>query len=496
MLQMPIVYSEEQRLRAVRQLQLLDTASEPEFDDFVQLAAIVCGAPVSLVSLIDEHRLWFKAATGIERGSIGRELSFCDHAIRQSGLLLVEDAGLDPRFRNHPAVTDHGFRFYAGLPITDPHGIPVGTLCVLDNTPRTLSESQCQALCTLASQVNARLELRSKRQELEHALARAEAATARLEASEQRFQIFMDSGPFLAYFKDQEGRMLYYNEKVARQFDVSRTFLLGKTDAELWPADLARVYREHDLEALHSGGVVVVDEHTANPDHSTSTWRSYKFHCTDADGRPLLGGVSLDVTAELRREAELQRSRAELEEANRRLRQLACVDPLTGLANRRVLDDELKNAFRGARQTGSALSLLILDVDNFKTHNDRFGHSHGDDVLRNLGICLRSQLRKGELIARFGGEEFVVVLENTPEADALSVANRLHATIGAYPWSPAPVTVSIGVSTLSAATPDAGRLLTLADEALYVAKSSGRNRVVSYSSVYAETLRSAQATVL
>ena len=486
---------EQQRLRALHQLDLLDTAPEPEFDELVHLAAAICGAPISMVSLVDEDRQWFKAVTGLDATGTSREVAFCDHAIRQPDLMLIEDATQDPRFAGNPLVTGAaGFRFYAGMPVLSPDGFAVGTLCVMDHIPRTLTAEQRAALRILAGQANARLELRVKRRELEQALARAEAVTARLTASEQRFQTFMDSGPFMAYLKDADGRMLYYNETMAKHFDVSRTFLLNKTDAELWPGDLALLYREHDLTALDSGGLVVVDEQSHNPDHSTSTWRSYKFPCTGADGRTLLGGVSLDVTAEIAREAELHRSQTELEAANRQLRELASIDSLTGLANRRVLDEQLRVAFRKARRTGAPLCMLMLDVDHFKTHNDRFGHAHGDTVLRSLALCLRNHLRVGDLLARFGGEEFVVLLEDTEEAHALVLAHRLMDAIRSYPWPLAPVTVSIGLSTLNPATPDANRLLTLADEALYVAKCAGRNRTIAYTNVYAQALETARSS--
>ncbi len=485
--------NEQQRLHALYQLDLLDTAPEPEFDELVHLAAAICGAPISMVSLVDEDRQWFKAATGLELTETSREVAFCDHAIRQPDLMLIEDATQDPRFSQNPMVVgESGLRFYAGMPVFSPDGLPVGTLCVMDRIPRTLTKDQRATLRVLASQTNARLELRVKRRELEQALTRAEAATARLAASEQRFQTFMDSGPFMAYLKDGEGRMLYYNQKTARHFDVSRSFMLNKTDAELWPRELALSYREHDLEALHAAALIVRDEQTLNPDATISTWRSYKFPCTDADGQPLLGGVSLDVTAELQREAELQRSQNELEAANRQLRELAALDALTGLANRRTLDEQLRVSFRKARRTNAPLCLLMLDVDHFKTHNDRFGHAHGDSVLRSLALCLRGQLRAGDLLARFGGEEFVVLLDQTEEPNALVLAQRLLEAVREYPWALAPVTVSIGLSTLSPATPDPKRLLTLGDEALYAAKCAGRDRVVAYSQVYAETLRSAR----
>lgn len=477
--------TESARIKALRDLDILDTAPEPEFDELVQIAAAICGAPMSVVSLLDEDRQWCKAAFGMEFIEARRELAFCNHTIRQSDILLVEDATRDVRFADNPFVTgEPRLRFYAGIAVASPSGHAVGTLCVLDSTPRTLTQEQRTALKILAKQINARLELRLRRRELQRALTEAEATKAQLLASERRFQSFMDAGPFLSYLKDAAGRMLYYNAAMARHFDVSRTFMLNKTDAELWSADLARVYERHDAAVLAAGELQVSEEETSNPDGSTSVWRSYKFPCTDADGRPLLGGVSLDVTQELRKESRLKQAQEELEAVNRRLRELASLDALTGLANRRTFDERLDESLSQARRGEERLCLLLLDVDDFKHHNDRFGHQHGDEVLRKLARTLGRQLRGSDLLARYGGEEFAILLPQTSEKNACSLAERLVKAVRLEHWPNSPVTVSIGLSTLCPATRDSQHLITRADEALYAAKRTGKDRVVPYSHIY------------
>ncbi len=485
---------EDQRLAALRQLDILDTPQEPEFDELVRIAAAICGAPISVVSFVAEDRQWVKAAVGVEVTETPRNIAFCDHTIRQTGMLLVEDTTQDPRFAENPWVTgDGGLRFYAGIPVSSPDGQPVGTLCVLDRVPRSLTAEQSAALRVLANQINTRLELRLERRALEQALIEAEAAKARLRASEQRFQAFMDSGPFLSYLKDAEGRMLYYNQPMAKQFNVSRDFLLNKTDAEFWPASIAESFQRHDAEVLRSGQLHVIEEKTRDLQGRTSMWRSYKFPCPDADGRFLLGGVSIEVTEELRREAALKQSQAELQAANKRLSELASVDALTGLANRRVLDERLRAEFRCARRKGQGLSLLLIDIDNFKVQNDRYGHQHGDALLRRLAGLLRRNVRPSDIAARYGGEEFAVLLLDTGEGDAALVAARLIRAVRKEAWQKNPITVSIGLHTMGAATPDADRLVTLADEALYAAKHAGKDRVVTYTEVYERALAAAQA---
>ncbi len=173
---------EQRRVAAVRETLLLDTAPEPEFDELVATAAAVCGVPMSVVSLIDDKRQFLKAAIGIEVRETPREIAFCDYAIRQPGMLMVEDARQDDRFRNNPAVTpEDGIRFYAGVPLLNRDGHALGTLCVFDRRPGALNEAQASALKALAQQVNSRIELRVQRRQLERALAELRQANLMLE---------------------------------------------------------------------------------------------------------------------------------------------------------------------------------------------------------------------------------------------------------------------------------------------------------------------------
>jgi diguanylate cyclase (GGDEF)-like protein len=179
-------------------------------------------------------------------------------------------------------------------------------------------------------------------------------------------------------------------------------------------------------------------------------------------------------------------------EFQKKLRELAMTDELTGLFSRRYFFESLRqHVTRTARGGGAerALSCLMLDVDRFKAINDRYGHLTGDDVLRWVAEQVRSLLRGGDVAARFGGEEFVVLLPETPEAGAIRVAEKIREAIEHGRERPGPaVTVSIGVATYEAPE-QAGRsssesavadaLLRRVDAALYEAKRGGRNRVIA-----------------
>jgi len=187
------------------------------------------------------------------------------------------------------------------------------------------------------------------------------------------------------------------------------------------------------------------------------------------------------------RNEELTRLRFALETANRRLKHPVGVDALTGIANRRHFDRALEREIRRARRDAQPLSLVFLDLDEFKLFNDSYGHTRGDEVLRRVAQTLDETFRRGgDLVARYGGEEFAVVLPGVDGRRAGLYAERLRRRIGrlALPYNASQltdrVTISGGVATVyppAIATPD--DLLFAADKALYRAKCLGRNRIIT-----------------
>ena len=197
------------------------------------------------------------------------------------------------------------------------------------------------------------------------------------------------------------------------------------------------------------------------------------------DGTPLRAcGTQLDLTERKRYEEQIEEQQRKLEEANAKLEALAGTDALTGVTNRRGFEEHLARELDRAARKQSPLSLLLLDVDWFKNYNDEFGHLAGDEVLRRLALLLRSQARSTDVVARFGGEEFVVILPDTLGEGALVLAERFREIIEHAPWPGRPVTASFGVSTwIPTLSPrDAYTLVHDADRALYASKSGGRNR--------------------
>jgi diguanylate cyclase (GGDEF)-like protein len=330
------------RLQSLRKLKLLDTEQEPEFDELVQIAAAICETPISTMTLIDEHRQWFKAAVGVTHRENPRDISFCTRAIERPELFVVEDASKDERFAENPLVTaEGGIRFYAGMPLEVPGGSRVGTLCVIDTVPRTLSRLQRETLQVLSRQVMARMAMRLQRQDLQAALL-------------------------------------------------------------------------------------------------------------------------------------------ELEEANRRLKLLSVTDALTGLHNRRAFEERLEMEFSLARRKNRVLAVVMIDIDFFKNVNDTLGHAAGDDVLCEVAKHLSSSVRLTDMAARFGGEEFAVILSETTAESAHSWAERLAELMAQAEWRHRPVTLSIGIAQLRDEVANMTELVARADQALYVAKRTGRARAVIF----------------
>jgi diguanylate cyclase (GGDEF)-like protein len=160
------------------------------------------------------------------------------------------------------------------------------------------------------------------------------------------------------------------------------------------------------------------------------------------------------------------------------IERLATRDALTGLANRRLLEETLDLELARARREGTPLSVVVVDVDNFKEINDTHGHLVGDDVLRDIGSVLDANTKAFDLAARYGGDEFVVILPGCTRADVETVGQRLRRAVAAG-VDGIPVSVSAGVATLPDDAADGERLLVAADAALYEAKRAGRDRVAT-----------------
>lgn len=243
----PLPWTETERLDALGSYGVLHTAPEPAFDDIVDLAARICEAPTSLISLVDSDQQWFKARLGLDAEHTPRDVSFCDYAMRDAGVMIVTDATRDARFAGNDLVTgDPGIRFYAGAPLISAEGLPLGALCVIDYAPRPdgLTELQRRTLEVLAGQVVSQMELR-------RAVRQRDQGREDLADSEARFRVIADSMPQMVWSTLPDGFHDYYN---ARWYEFTGA-PQGSTDGEGWngmfhPEDQARAWHtwRHSLQ--------------------------------------------------------------------------------------------------------------------------------------------------------------------------------------------------------------------------------------------------------
>lgn len=185
----PYPLNEQARLQALNETGLLDTEPEAEYDELAQLAAAICGTNVALIVLISSNRNWIKSAIGAQVCEAPRNEGFCSYTILEKDVLIVPNALLDKRFAGNPWVAcEDGIRFYAGVPLITTDGHAIGSLCVVDNAPRSLSTAQIDGLRLLARQISSRIELRRRTRALETAVAVQRRNQLELEQANARLQ--------------------------------------------------------------------------------------------------------------------------------------------------------------------------------------------------------------------------------------------------------------------------------------------------------------------
>lgn len=240
----PYPVDEAERLLALQRTELLDSAPEERFDRITRLAAHFFGVQTCLVSLVDSDRQWFKSKVGLEQQELGRDISFCGHAILDRVILTVPDAALDQRFHANPLVTgEPHIRFYAGAPLREPTGQPIGTLCLIDNAVRDLSEKQTRALRDFADMV-------------EHEIASVDQAEfqRKLIASGTKTSSILGTLPDMVFVIDRHYRVLVCGEHP--DLFCPRQEMLGRTIGEVLPTELGRQLTAQVESAFGSNEVV------------------------------------------------------------------------------------------------------------------------------------------------------------------------------------------------------------------------------------------------
>ena len=268
------------------------------------------------------------------------------------------------------------------------------------------------------------------------------------------------------YIRDAQRRFHYVNEKLAQLFGREEGDIIGRSDEELLPAGTRSNFTELDQQVFSTGERCAGQEFITTPDGQTAHYWSIKVPIDIGAGQPTLIGFSTEIT--------------ELHKLQEELIRLSTTDVLTNLPNRRSFLTSAEREFSRAVRHTLPLSLLMLDVDHFKQINDRHGHPAGDQVLAGIAERIRGSLRKEDLPARIGGEEFAVLLPDTDPHRAHALAERIRQAVEVSAFAlpsgaSLPVTISIGLTTLLASDEGFSALYSRADRSLYLAKQSGRN---------------------
>ncbi|ADB36685.1 PAS domain S-box protein [Spirosoma linguale] len=304
------IVNEAGRLDALKSYTILDTLPQKEFDRLTELASLICQTPISLITLLDQDRQWFKSRIGLNLSETKREIAFCRYTILEEGLTEIEDATLDSRFSENPLVlSDPSIRFYAGYPLTDPNGFTLGTICVLDKVPRKLSPTQQEALRVLAETA---IELIIRRRQTEEIIY-----------VKQLFDLSND----LICLAGVDGFLKKVNPAFHQVLGWDEHYLLSHSFYELvHPDDLIDTQRE--VAQLANG------KKTINFVH--------RFRCVDgtycylqwvATPEPATGyvfGIARNVTEEKQRELRLNHSEAKFRTFFENSQGLLCIHDLTG----------------------------------------------------------------------------------------------------------------------------------------------------------------------
>ncbi|RZS58281.1 GGDEF domain-containing protein [Sphaerotilus mobilis] len=318
---------------------------------------------------------------------------------------------------------------------------------------------------------------------------RLQQAQARQGDDDLRFQFLMDVAPFpVLMFGIRDGQVSYANERA-----IGALGLVNGTAQWLIHDSLPALRPGGDLMQRLQSSRILRDVELERPGVGAEAahWSLLTMRAVEYEGKPCAFAAAVDITLRKRAEIELtllsaQRGRIieEVEQLQAKLRDASVRDPLTGLFNRRYLDATLRRELHRAHREGRPLSLMVVDADHFKRVNDHYGHAGGDEVLRQIARVLQDSHRSEDVVCRFGGEEFVVVLPGSDLTFAAERAESLRRMVEslAIPTDGgfAHITISIGV-TATWPGDDADKLFKRADAAVYEAKRSGRNRVVVFS---------------
>lgn len=462
---------EQMRLDAIRNLEILDTSAEDDFDDLVKLAATIFEVPISTLTILDAQRQWFKASVGLSVRETPRNISFCTHAIEQSEPLVVTNALQDERFANSPLVKqDPHVSFYAGITLKTADDLALGTFCIMDKKPRELTPNQLDILKILANQATKLLDLRLERNKYRDLLIEKELVNRALQKTEQRWKLALESVGDGVWDWDVNSDKVVFSNTWKRMLGYAEHELTNHK--ETW---LSLIHQD-DVEKSMQG----LSDHLSK---KTPEYRlEYRLLCKDGSYKWILtrGMVTewnQDGTA--KRMIGTHTDISHQKESEDIIWRQANFDSLTGLPNRRMFFDRLKEEIKKSERKKDMFAMMFIDLDGFKEVNDQFGHQAGDDLLKAVTQRVSQCMRASDTFARLGGDEFTIILSAIEHIDTINIVAEkilkavnepLELSVGKVSIS---ASIGISVYPLNGTTND--KLISVADTAMYDAKAKGKN---------------------
>ena len=466
---------------------------EAVLDAVVQFTENQMPGAICSVLRLTGTRLWHGAASSLPEAytsaidgvTIGEGVGSCGTAVYRKEPVIVSDIATDPLWADYAALAlAYNLRACWSWPVLASDGTVMGTFAMYYNTPQRPATTELACVRQAANLINVVLQ-RNRRDEA-------------LRQTEERFLLAMegardglwdwniDTGD--VYFSPHYSTMLGYAENELR------------AHVETWldlvhPDDLSHVQPVLQAYLAQQLDTYEVEFRMRHKEGSYRWILARGVALFNKAGQPYrMAGCHTDLTEKKRSEQQLKAVNKGLEEANALLEQrtaaleainahladLATTDGLTSLKNHRAFQDRLHEEYSRTLRYHAPLSIVLLDVDNFKHFNDTYGHPAGDSVLKEVADILRRETRTADIVARYGGEEFVVILPETEVEGARVLAERMREAVAAAPWKQVQVTVSLGIATLTLLTSNPAALITEADKALYRSKDQGRNRATHF----------------
>jgi diguanylate cyclase (GGDEF)-like protein len=471
---------ESERLAELASFEIMDSAPSAPLNALVDSVREMFGVTACAVTMLDDHRVWFKAVAGLDAVQIARDRAFCDHTIQSDSVFVVEDATLDPRFADNGLVTaPPHVRLYAGVPLVVRPGIALGSFCLIDTKPRRLTAEEASLLCRLAVVAFGLIE--SHKTATQGVRLAAEATLQQYDLMEQRQESSLRDRHFAhveaiatigSWTYDLSTKLVSWSDESYRIFDIP-----PGTDITL---ELAlSIYPEHErlfVRSLMENALTDGTSFDEELDIVTDLGTTKRVRVTgDAEmvgpGARRLYGTVQDIT--------------QLRAAESELWQAANHDSLTGLSNRAAFTQHLSDTFRRRTSLSDStqLGLLMVDVDRLKDLNETLGHAAGDAVLQNVAERLFEAVGQEALVARVGGDEFAITLNgDATEAEAAAVAARLIAAVRrkfAFGRETIAPQVSVG-GAVADRNDTADSLRQKAGLALLASKAAGRGGYVAF----------------